>query len=164
MHPFEDAQEHMPASVSVMLRECFRIGQEGEGEEKTTSQDDKSSRCKRLFVPLMEENGTEQVFVKCMRKMFPKLTTLDDAGRKTLFKQSEGNPLFVREIADELMEVFKMNAKKIRLDKSETKLTYVSFTRFFLMFFFSLSHFTTHFPTLLPFSLYINGQIRSQSQ
>jgi hypothetical protein len=116
MKPFEDAQEHMDPSVSVMLRDSFNIGKSNDDVSA------KSKSCQRLFVPLLDEDSTEQVFVKCMRKMFPKLKMLDDAGRKSVFKQSEGNPLFIREIADELMEVYKMDAKKIRLDKSETKL------------------------------------------
>ena len=120
MHPFEDCQEHMPPSVSVMLRDCFSIGKDDDDSDGT----DAKSRCQRLFVPLLNIDSTEELFIRCMKKMFPKLKRLDAQGRQSVFKQSEGNPLFIREIADELMDVYKTDAKKIVLDKTETVLTY----------------------------------------
>ena len=120
MHPFEDVQEHIDPSISVFLRSSLRIGG---GEEDTEDDDnDVKSRCHRLFVPLLTVDESEKVFVNSLRKMFPKLQRIQ--GRESMFKQSEGNPLFIREIAEELMEVFKSDAKKIILDKTETVLTY----------------------------------------
>ena len=91
-----------------------------DGQDTTMSDEIRS-----LFIdarPLLSVDESEKVFVNSLRKMFPKLQRIQ--GRDSMFKQSEGNPLFIREIAEELMEVFKSDAKKIILDKTETVLTY----------------------------------------
>ena len=110
-------QEDIDPSISVFLRSSLGIGG---GED--SGDDDVKSRCHRMFVPLLSVDESEKVFVNSLRKMFPKLQRIQ--GRDSMFKQSEGNPLFIREIAEELMEVFKSDAKKIILDKTETVLTY----------------------------------------
>lgn len=105
MHKYEDVREHLSPDVSTTL--SMVLGDSTEMDNPFT----------RLLVPLLTKEQTSTLFVKELRRgMFPKLRALDANGADKVYEHSEGNPLFVAEIAHELMEAYKLNPKVVRFE------------------------------------------------
>jgi len=95
MHSIEEVQDVIPSELSSIIKSCIKKpGTEG-------------NRFIRGHVPLLSKAKTVEVFLKSVQAEFPKAKALDDAAQKKIFLHTEGNPLFIHEIAVEIMKARK---------------------------------------------------------
>lgn len=101
MHPLEEVEDMMSPEITTTLKMCF-----GDASDSRNS-------FTRLLVPLLTEEETGDLFMRELhsRGKFSDVKMLNAASRKKIFTQSEGNPIFVKEIAHEALEAYKTNDK-----------------------------------------------------
>jgi len=118
MYPLEEVSEVIEPNICSIVKTC--MGKSGA----------KGNPWVRARVQPMDQATTVALFVKSVQTEYPRVKRLDAASQKKMFQQTEGNPLFIHEIAVEIMAAQKRNTALMQfsadggtlsLDKMEPK-------------------------------------------